>query len=115
MTYTSGGSFSGITDGGNGNYTVIYTTPLQASTDVLTVQASKNQFSSAQGQVVVTVSGIPDLTTVKVAGLPLFLFAVVAVVIFFMLIALALARLDRSGSYGSPRPPAPSVTCASSL
>src|SRR5438876_696342 len=49
MTSTSGGSFSGLTDGGNGNYTVIYTTPLQASTNVLTVQASKNQFSSAQG------------------------------------------------------------------
>jgi len=104
MTSTSGGSFSGLTDGGNGNYTVIYTTPLQASTNVLTVQASKNQFSSAQGQVVVTVNGIPDLTTVKVAGLPLFLFAAVAVLIFFILIAVAVTRRDRSRSHGPPQP-----------
>src|SRR5205814_1705437 len=82
LTSSSGGSFSGLSDGGNGNYTAIYTAPLQSSTDVLTVQASKNQFSSAQGQVVVTVTAIPDLTTVKVAGLPLFLFAVVAVLEF---------------------------------
>ena len=104
MTSTSGGSFSGLTDGGNGNYTVIYTTPLQSSTNVLTVQASKNQFSSAQGQVVVTVNGIPDLTTVKLAGLPLFLFAAVAVLIFFILIAVAVTRRDRSRSHGPPQP-----------
>src|SRR5207245_11172768 len=89
ITSSSGGSFSGLTDSGNGNYTVIYTTPLQTSTNVLTVQASKNQFSSAQDQVVVTVNGIPDLTTVKVAGLPIFLFAAVAVLIFFILISVA--------------------------
>jgi len=107
---SSGGSFSGLTDSGNGNYTVIYTTPLQSSTSVLTVQASKTQFSSAQGQVVVTVNGIPDLTTVKVAGLPLFLFAVVAVLIFFILIAVAVTRRDRSRSHGLAQPPQPSFT-----
>ncbi|HVH16442.1 MAG TPA: PQQ-binding-like beta-propeller repeat protein [Candidatus Angelobacter sp.] len=110
MTSSSGGSFSGLTDSGNGNYTVTYTTPLQSSTNVLTVQASKNQFSSAQGQVVVTVAGIPDLTTVKVAGLPLFLFAAVAVLIFFILMALAVTRRDRSRSHGLAQPPQPSFT-----
>lgn len=110
LTSSSGGSFSGSTDSGNGNYTVIYTTPLQSSTDVLTVQASKKQFSSAQGQVVVTVNGIPDLTTVKVAGLPLFLFAAVAVLIFFILIALAVTRRDRSRHHGLAQPPQPSFT-----
>jgi outer membrane protein assembly factor BamB len=109
---SSGGSFSGLTDSGNGNYTAIYTTPLQSSTNVLTVQASKSQFSSAQGQVVVTVNGIPDLTTVKVAGLPLFLFAAVAVLIFFILIALAVTRRDRSRSHGLSQPPRPSFTYA---
>jgi hypothetical protein len=104
ITSSSGGGFSGLTDSGNGNYTVIYTAPLQSSTNVLTVQASKNQFSSAQGQVVVTVNGIPDLTTVKVAGLPLFLFAAVAVLIFFLLIAVAVTRRDRSRSHGPPQP-----------
>jgi len=112
MTSTSGGSFSGLTDGGNGNYTVIYTTPLQSSTNVLTVQASKSQFSSAQGQVVVTVNGIPDLTTVKVVGLPLFLFAAVAVLIFFILIAVAVTRRDRSRSHGLSQSPQPSFTYA---
>ena len=113
LTSSSGGSFSGLSDGGNGNYTAIYTAPLQSSTDVLTVQASKNQFSSAQGQVVVTVTGIPDLTTVKVAGLPLFLFAVVAVLIFFILIAVAVTRRDRSRSHGPFQSPQPSFTYAS--
>ena len=112
LTSSSGGSFSGLTDSGNGNYTVIYTTPLQSSTNVLTVQASKNQFSSAQGQVVVTVNGIPDLTTVKVAGLPLFLFAAVAVLIFFILVALAVSRRDKSRSHGPALAPQPSFTYA---
>ena len=109
-TSSSGGSFSGLTDNGNGNYTVIYTTPLQTSTDVLTVQASKKQFTSAQGQVVVTVMGIPDLTTVKVAGLPLFLFAAVAVIMFFILIAVAVTRRDKSRSHGHSQPQQPSFT-----
>ncbi len=112
MTSSSGGSFSGLTDDGNGNYTIVYTTPLQSSTNVLTIQASKNQFSSAQGQVVVTVTGIPDLTTVKVAGLPLFLFAAVAVLIFFILIAVAVTRRDRSRSRSLSQPPQPSFTYA---
>lgn len=110
LTSSSGGTFSGVTDSGNGNYTVTYTTPLQSSTNVLTVQASKNQFSAAQGQVVVTVNGIPDLTTVKVAGLPLFLFAAVAVLIFFFLVAIAVSRRDRSRSHGPAKPPQPTFT-----
>lgn len=110
ISSSSGGSFSGFTDGGNGNYTVTYTTPLQSSTNVLTVQASKNQFSSAQGQVVVTVNGIPDLTTVKVAGLPLFLFAAVAVLLFFILVAVAVSRRDKSRSRRPTQPPQPSFT-----
>src|SRR5207244_11539761 len=93
MTSTSGGSFSGLTDGGNGNYTVIYTTPLQASTNVLTVQASKNQFSSAQGQVAVTVNGIPDLTTVKVAVLLLVLLGTLAILIFSFFHSVALLNV----------------------
>src|SRR6266849_804208 len=112
LTSSSGGRFSGLTDSGNGNYTAIYTTPLQSSTNVLTVQASKKQFSSAQSQVVVTVNGIPDLTTVKVAGLPLFLFAAVAVLIFFILIAVAVTRRDKSRSHGPAQPPQPSFTYA---
>jgi eukaryotic-like serine/threonine-protein kinase len=110
MTSSSGGSFSALTDSGNGNYTATYTTPLQSSTNVLTIQASKKQFSSAQGQVVVTVTGIPDLTTVKVAGLPLFLFAAVAVLIFFILIAVAVTRRDKSHSHSHRQPPQPSFT-----
>ena len=110
LTSVGGGSFSALTDNGNGNYTAIYTTPLQSSTDVLTVQASKHQFGSAQGQVVVTVNGIPDLTTVKVAGLPLFLFAAVAVLIFFILVAVAVTRRDRSRSRSLSQPPQPSFT-----
>jgi hypothetical protein len=112
LSSVGGGSFSGLTDDGNGNYTAIFTSPLQSSTDVVTVEASKNQFSSAQGQVTVTVSGIPDLTTVKVAGLPLFLFAAVAVLIFFILMAVAVTRRNKSRSHGRAQPPQPSFTYA---
>lgn len=110
MTSSSGGSFSSLTDSGNGNYTAIYTTPLQSSTDVVTVAANKTQFTPGQGQAVVTVTGIPDLTTVKVAGLPLFLFAAVAVLIFFVLIAVAVTRRDKSRSHRTAQPPQPSFT-----
>jgi hypothetical protein len=99
-----------LTDSGNGNYTAIYTTPLQSSTDVVTVSANKTQFTPGQGQAVVTVTGIPDLTTVKVAGLPLFLFAAVAVLIFFVLIAVAVTRRDKSRSHKTAQPPQPSFT-----
>ena len=112
LTSSSSGSFSGMTDGGNGNYTAIYTTPLQSSTYVVTVAANKTQFTQGQGQAVVTVTGIPDLTTVKVAGLPLFFFAAVAVLIFFILIALAVTRRDRSRSHGRFQSPQPSFTYA---
>jgi outer membrane protein assembly factor BamB len=101
---SSGGSFSGFTDSGNGNYTEIYSSPFQTLTDVVTVQANKTQFSPSQGQVTVTIAGIPDLTTVKVAGLPLFLFAAVAVLIFFFLIAVAVTRRDRSQHHGPLQP-----------
>jgi outer membrane protein assembly factor BamB len=110
MASSSGGSFSSLTDGGNGNYTAIYTTPLQSSTDVVTVAANKTQFTPGQGQAVVTVTGIPDLTTVKVAGLPLFLFAAVAVLIFFLLIAIAVTRRDKSRSRRTGQSPQPSFT-----
>jgi outer membrane protein assembly factor BamB len=110
MASSSGGSFSSLTDSGNGNYTAIYTTPLQSSTDVVTVAANKTQFTPGQGQAVVTVTGIPDLTTVKVAGLPLFLFAAVAVLIFFVLIAVAVTRRDKSRSSRTAQPSQPSFT-----
>lgn len=110
MSSSSGGSFSSVIDGGNGNYSVTYTAPLQSSTNVLTIQASKSRYTSAQGQVVVTVNGIPDLTTVKVAGLPLFLFAAVAVLIFFALIVVAVTRRDKSRSRRTAQPPQPSFT-----
>src|SRR5260370_36012471 len=50
MTSSSGGSFSGLTESANGNYTPLYTTPLQSSTTVFTVQPSTNHFISAQAQ-----------------------------------------------------------------
>jgi hypothetical protein len=110
MASSSGGSFSSLTDNGNGNYTAIYTTPLQTSTNVVTVAANKTRFTLGQGQAVVTVNGIPDLTTVKVAGLPLFLFAAVAVLIFFVLIAIAVTRRDKSRSRRTAQPAQPSFT-----
>src|SRR3989442_12436876 len=78
-TSTTGGSFSGLTDNGNGNYTLIYTAPIQRSTYVVKVEANKTKLTKGQGQGVVKVTGILDLRNVKVGGLRVFLFVEVEV------------------------------------
>ncbi len=73
LSASGGGSFSGLADGGDGNYTAVYAASLQNSNPTVVVQASKPGFSTGQGQVTITVSGIPDLTSLKLYGIPLFL------------------------------------------
>ncbi len=93
LTSSAGGSFSSPTDGGNGNYTAIYTTPLQASSPTVMIQASKPGFSSGQNTVTVTVNGIPNLTNLKVSGIPaIFLIAGIALLFLVVLIALVARR-----------------------
>jgi hypothetical protein len=67
------GSFRDLTDGGTGNYTAVYSAGLQNSSPTLVVQASKPGFSTGQAQITVTVQGIPDLTNLRIMGIPLFL------------------------------------------
>ena len=93
LSSSGGGSFSSATDGGNGNYTAIYSTPLQASSPTVTIQASKSGFSSGQNTVTVTVNGIPNLTNLKVSGIPaIFLIAGIALLFLVVLIALVARR-----------------------
>src|SRR5438093_2660287 len=86
-------SFSAATVFKNSNNTEIYTTPLQASSPTVTIQASKPGFSSGQNTVTVTVNGIPNLTNLKVSGIPaFFLIAGLALLSLVVLIALVSRR-----------------------
>ena len=93
LSSAAGGTFSSPTDGGNGNYTAVYTTPLQASSPTVMIQASKPGFSSGQDTVTVTVNGIPNLTNLKVSGIPaIFLIAGIALLFLIVVIALVSGR-----------------------
>ncbi len=95
LSSSAGGTFSPVTDFGNGNYSTIFTTPLQASDPVVTARASKSEFTSGQGQTTVTVNGVPNLTTLKVSGIPFF-YLVAGGVVLFLLVLAALVRKKKS-------------------
>jgi outer membrane protein assembly factor BamB len=98
---SAGGSFYSFTDSGNGNYTVIFATPLMASNPVVTVRASKTDFTAGQGQTTVVVSGVPDLTTLKVSGIPLFYIVAGALILFFLVLAVIVRRKKQKYLYPS--------------
>src|SRR5207244_12580851 len=89
LSSSAGGSFSSPTDGGNGNYTAVYTTPLQASNPTVTVQASKPGFASGQNTLTVTINGIPNLTNLKVVGIP-FIYLIAGIALLFLLVLIHL-------------------------
>ncbi len=92
LSSSSGGSFSGMRDNGNGNYTAVFSSPLQGSGAVITVQASKPGFSSGQGQATVSINGIPDLTSLKLAGVPFIILLIGGVLLFFLIVAGLMSR-----------------------
>lgn len=108
LTSSAGGSFSSISDSGNGNYTAIFNTPLQSSVPVVTVQASKAGFTSGQGQTTVQVNGVPNLTTLKVAGVPFFLVVATSVVLFLLMLAVIVQKKKNNPRQAVP--PQPSFT-----
>jgi outer membrane protein assembly factor BamB len=89
LSSSAGGSFSSALDGGNGNYTAVYSTPLQASSPTVMIQASKPGFSSGQDTVTVTVNGIPNLTNLKVSGVP-FIYLIAGAALLFLVVLIAL-------------------------
>ncbi len=91
LSSSSGGSFSPPTDGGNGNYTAFYNAPLQSSSIMITVQASKSGFSSGQGQITVSVNGIPDLNS-NIAGIPFYLLLGSLFLIVLLIVVMFLSR-----------------------
>jgi outer membrane protein assembly factor BamB len=104
LSSPAGGSFSSPTDGGNGNYTAIYTTPLQASSPTVMIQASKPGFASGQDTVTVTVNGIPNLTNLKVAGFP-FILLIAGIALLFLIILIAIVasrKREPSSPYYHP-------------
>src|SRR2546422_7293365 len=82
-----GGSFYSMTDSGNGNYTAIFSTPLQSSSPVVTVRAYKSEFTPGQGQTTVVVNEVANLTTLKVSGIPIFLLVAGGVILFLLILA----------------------------
>jgi len=101
---SSGGSFSTVSDSGNGNYTAIFSAPLQNSNPVLTVRASKIGFTPGQGQTSVAVNGVPDLTTLKVAGTSFFLLLAAGAILFLLILA-AFVRRSKTAHTNVPTEP----------
>ena len=105
LSSNNGGGFSSVYDSGNGNYTVIFDTPLQASDPVVTVRASKAEFTSGQGQTTVQVNGIPNLTTLKLAGISFFLIVAMGTVLFLLILAVIVRRKKTSPRHYEPAKP----------
>ena len=106
LSSSGGGSFSTPSDSGNGKYKAVFSSPFQSSSPTITVQASKAGFSVGQGQVTVTISGIPDLTTYKVAGIPL-LFFLLGFAVLAIMIVFGIARKRKSEPRLKPEPMPP--------
>ncbi len=102
LSSSNGGSFSSITDSGNGNYTALFSTPLQTSNPIVTVRVSKMGFTSGQGQTTVAVNGVPDLTTLKVAGTSFFLLLAAGAVLFLLILA-AIVRRNKTSHTKVPQ------------
>ena len=92
---SAGGSFSPYTDKGNGNYTLVYTAPLQPSTASVTITASKQGFASGQDTLTVTINGIPNLTNLKVSGFP-FVYLAAGVALLFLVVLIAFVSRKKS-------------------
>ena len=100
----AGGTFSSVTDSGNGNYALVYSAPLQNSNPTITIQATKAG-SSGQDTLTVTVSGIPNLTNLKVVGIP-FIFLIAGIALLFLVVLIALvSRRKREPSSPYYHPP----------
>ena len=109
LSSASGGSFSNPTDNGNGNYSAVYTTPLQASTPTVSIQASKPGFASGQNTVTVTVTGFPNFTNLKVGGFPFFFLIAGAALLFLIILIAFVSRkksVPKSAYYVPVEPPA---------
>jgi eukaryotic-like serine/threonine-protein kinase len=101
FTSSGGGGFSTPVDNGNGNYTATFNAPTQNSSPTITIQATKPGFVPGQSQVTVVISGVPDLTSITVAGMPLvILLAVFVIITVLLIVAVAHNRKsDRSQNY----------------
>jgi hypothetical protein len=76
-------------DKGNGSYTAMFNAPTQISSPTITIQATKPGFTSGQSQVTVVISGVPDLTTINVGGIPVIILLVPLALMAVLIIAAA--------------------------
>jgi eukaryotic-like serine/threonine-protein kinase len=97
LSSNQGGSFSSLTDIGGGNYTATFSAELQSTNPTLTVQASKPSFTPGETQVTVQIVGIPDLTSAKAFGVPVWLIAGGALALFLMILLAVVASRRRDG------------------
>lgn len=109
LSHTEGGTLSGVTDGGDGNYTAVFSTPLQTSNPVITANANKTGYTSGQGSATVSVAGLPNPVSLKLFGIPFLVFLAIGLAITFLLFIVAF-RKKGSGTKDVPKPvPAPPV------
>src|SRR5207249_250987 len=64
----------------------------QSSSPVVTVRAYKSEFTPGQGQTTVVVNGVPNLTTLKVSGIPIFLLVAGGVILFLLILAVLVRK-----------------------
>ncbi|HZD11968.1 MAG TPA: hypothetical protein VE177_00410, partial [Candidatus Binatus sp.] len=87
ITSSGGGDFSTPVDKGSGDYAAVFNAPIQNSNPTITIRAAKSGFINGQNQVTVAINGIPDLTTVKVAGVPVMILLAGFILIAVLMIA----------------------------
>ncbi|HZY93345.1 MAG TPA: PQQ-binding-like beta-propeller repeat protein [Candidatus Bathyarchaeia archaeon] len=103
LSSTAGGSFSGLADSGNGNYTAVFNAPLLTSNPTVTVRASKAGYTSGVGSATVSVAGLPNPVSLKIIGIPfLAILAAALLVIFFMFFLVF--RRKANGPKSGPKP-----------
>ena len=97
LSSSAGGSFSSLTDFGDGNYSVVFSAPTQTSNLVITARAEKSPFNPGMTSATVSVSGIGNPSSLKISGIPVV--AVLALGVFMIfLIMIIMTRRKRSKS-----------------
>src|SRR2546428_12127882 len=78
----------------------MFNAPTQDSSPRITIQATKPGFVAGQNQVTVVISGVPDLTSIKVGGIPLIIFLASFILIaVIMIVAVVSASKNKPPHY----------------
>jgi len=100
---SGGGSFSGITDVGDGNYTAVFSTPFQTANPTIFANASKTGYMPGKGSATLSIAGLPNPVTAKVFGIPFFVYLAAGLGVIFLVFFLVFKR-KADGPKTGPKP-----------